>query len=179
MYIFETERLGFRQWLDRDTEPYIDMCSDPVVMEYFPETHTRERSLGYIQKVGADFDRQGFGLWAVEEKQSQKFTGFIGFSNVAFESFFTPCIEIGWRLRKEFWNQGYATEGAKACLDYGFSTLGFDAVYSFTATTNKPSERVMQKIGMNYLGTFEHPNVAEGHVLRPHVLYSIERPIKP
>lgn len=176
MYIFESDRLGFRRWLDRDTEPYVDMCSDRVVMEYFPETHSRERSLAFIQKVGEYFDEHGFGLWAVEEKQSLQFAGFIGFSKVVFESFFTPCIEIGWRLRKEFWGQGYATEGAKACLAYGFSALGFDAIHSFTALSNKRSERVMQKIGMKHIGTFDHPNVADGHVLRPHVLYRIERP---
>jgi ribosomal-protein-alanine N-acetyltransferase len=174
-YLFESEHLGFRHWVESDTEPYVAMCSDPVVMEYYPETHSRERSEAFLKRVKAYFVEHGFGLYAVDLKSENEFIGFIGLSKVTFESFFSPCIEIGWRLRKEFWGNGYATEGAKACIEYAFSELNIHEIYAFTTVLNKRSERVMQKIGMEYLGSFEHPNVAEGHPLRPHVLYKSTR----
>lgn len=176
MYIFETERLGFRQWLDRDIEPFSRLNADPEVMEFFPSTQSTEQSVAFIERAKKFIDEHSYGLWAVDEKASGAFIGFIGLTNANFESPFTPCIEIGWRLLKEFWNKGYATEGAKACLEFGFKTAGIPVINSFTAVTNLKSERVMQKIGMKFIGNFEHPNVAEGHVLRPHVLYTIERP---
>ena len=96
---------------------------------------------------------------------------YIGFIHPRFEEWFTPCVEIGWRLKKEVWNRGLASEGAIACLKYGFETLGFERVYSFTSVLNKPSERVMQKAGMKHAGFFEHPALEEGQRLRKHTLY--------
>ena len=93
-----------------------------------------------------------------------------------FKTDFSPGIEIGWRLGKQFWNQGLATEGATTCLHYGWNVLGLDKVYSFTAQINKRSARVMQKIGMKQIGQFNHPKLETGHVLEPHVLYAIEKP---
>jgi len=177
MYIFESERLGFRTWLDRDTEPFFQLNSDPEVMEFFPSLHSYEQTVAYIDRITTFFEENNFGLWAVDEKDSGKFIGFIGLTRATFESPFTPCIEIGWRLAKAFWGKGYATEGAAACLDYGFNTLGLSEINSFTAVTNKRSERVMQKIGMKYIGNFEHTSLPEGHPLRPHVLYKIEKPL--
>jgi ribosomal-protein-alanine N-acetyltransferase len=174
-FLFETERLGFREWLPKDAESFAALNADSVVMEYFPKPLTREETDAFIARISESFRTDGFGLYAVEEKKSGDFIGFIGFSRPRFEEFFTPCIEIGWRLAKEFWDKGYATEGAKGCLDHSFQVLGFQEVYSFTATTNLRSERIMQKIGMDHIGFFDHPNLAEGHVLRPHTLYKISR----
>lgn len=101
------------------------------------------------------------------------FIGFVGLCRPGFEAFFTPCVEIGWRLRREAWGFGYATEGAGACLAYGFRELGLDRIYAFTAVDNARSERVMQKIGMGKLGAFDHPKLEEGHWLRRHVVYHI------
>ena len=91
------------------------------------------------------------------------------------EADFTPCVEIGWRLSKQFWGQGLATEGAGACLDFAFDKLGLNVIYSFTPLNNRPSERVMQKIGMQRQGTFSHPKIESGHPLREAHLYKIER----
>ena len=105
--------------------------------------------------------------------KSREFIGFIGLAWCEMEADFTPCAEIGWRLKKSAWGKGYATEGATRCLAYGFEELQFKEIYSFTTTTNIRSERVMQKIGMSKVGVFEHPKMAIGHPLRPHVLYHI------
>lgn len=177
MYIFQTDRLGFRQWQDTDTEPFAHMNADPEVMEFFPATLSQGEAAAFITRVRTFIDGNGFGLWAVDEKATGNFIGFIGLTTPRFESFFTPCIEIGWRLAKPYWGKGYATEGAKASLDYGFSALGFEKIYSFTAITNKHSERIMQKIGMTRVGEFDHPSLQIGHPLCRHVLYKIDRPI--
>lgn len=111
----------------------------------------------------------------MEVKATNEFIGFIGFHTATFESDFTPCIEIGWRLKKEAWGKGYATEGAKACLEYGFEELGFDEIYSFTADINEPSKQVMRKIGLKFLTEFDHPKVDPDSTLREHVLYYVQR----
>lgn len=174
-YIFESDRLGFRKWLPSDAEPFASMNADPVVMEFFPKMLTREESDAFITRIEAGFAEYGYDIWAVEEKSSGQFIGFIGFANPRFEAPFMPCIEIGWRLAKEFWNKGYATEGALACLHYGFSELGFTEVLSFTAVTNVRSESVMQKIGMEKIGEFDHPSLDPTSSLYRHVLYSISK----
>lgn len=112
-------------------------------------------------------------MYAVECKETQNFLGYVGFHNIAFESDFTPGVEIGWRLCRDAWGKGYATEAASACLDYASDNLPFKTVYSFTAIPNKRSERVMQKIGMHFEKEFDHPLVEQGHWLCRHVLYKI------
>lgn len=140
-------------------------------MEFFPNTLSQEETASLYKRITTYIEQKGFGLFAAEEKQTHNFIGFIGFNEPTFSSYFTPCIEIGWRLDKHFWNRGYATEGAKACLKYGFSILDFKEVVSFTSTINTKSINVMKRIGIVYHGEFEHPNVAEGSPLRKHVLY--------
>lgn len=174
-YVFESERLGFRRWKKSDYEPFAQMNSNREVMRYFPKQLTKEESNAFIQRIESHFEEHGYGLWAVELKESHVFIGFIGFFNTTFEAEFTPCIEIGWRLSNNFWNQGYASEGAVACLDFGFASLGFMQVHSFTSEINHPSIGVMKKIGMNCLGEFEHPRIEEGNPLKKHVLYNIVR----
>ncbi len=144
-------------------------------MEYFPKTLSKEETTDSYKKITAFIDQKGFGLFAAEEKESGEYLGFIGFNRPTFSSYFTPCIEIGWRLDRRFWNRGFATEGAKACLKYGFSSLGFTEIVSFTSTMNTKSINVMKKIGMVFDSEFEHPNVEHGHPLRRHVLYKISR----
>jgi ribosomal-protein-alanine N-acetyltransferase len=149
------------------------MNQDPMVMRYFPRLATPEESGAMVKLINAFFDEHGYGLFAIELKATGDFIGYTGFTQPGFESWFTPCTEIGWRLRKEFWGQGYATEAAKACLECGFGQFGLKEIYSFTAVLNTPSERVMQRIGMTKVGEFDYPKVEEGHPLRKHVLYKI------
>ncbi len=174
-YEFTSERLGFRLWKKEDALPFSSMNHDPEVMRYFPKTLSEEESQGMIERITAHFEQYHYGLWAVELLETGEFIGFIGFNNPTFEADFTPCVEIGWRLDKHYWNHGYATEGAKRCLRYAYETLGLDEIYSFTAVVNEPSRHVMEKIDLQYKGEFMHPNVQEGNWLKPHVLYGIDR----
>ena len=171
--IITSRRLKLRNWKDEDTEPFIKMNMDTDVMRFFPAPQTREETLAQILRIKQHFDDHGYGLYAVERKDNGLFIGFTGFAHPRFESHFTPCIEIGWRLSKENWRQGFATEAAKACLDHGFKRLGFDEILSFTATTNIPSIGVMEKVGLTRVEVFEHPLLPNGHKLKPHVLYKV------
>lgn len=176
MYIIETERLGLRKWKHEDIEPFAIMNSDKEVMKYFPKTLSRDETLGYVHIIYSHFEKYGFGLFAVEEKATHKFIGFTGFSIPTFHAYFTPCVEIGWRLSKEVWKRGLATEAAKACLNYGFEALNFNKIVSFTSVLNTDSEKVMQRIGMTHRGFFDHPKIENGSPLHRHVLYEIHKP---
>jgi len=176
-YIITTERLGLRHWLPSDAEPFAKMNMDKDVMKYFPNTLTTEESAQMMQRIQAHFEKRGFGLFVVEEKSSNRFMGFTGFSVPNFEQFFTPCVEIGWRFNKAFWGKGFASEAAIACLHYGFTQVGLDKIVSFTATINTNSEKVMKRIGMKYINTFDHPKISSESVLCKHVLYEISNPL--
>ena len=169
----EMPRLLLRHWREADVEPFAWMNADPEVMRFFPEPYSREKSNCFSMNILREFSDYGYGLYAVEEKATGLFMGYTGFHRMELELDFCPCTEIGWRLDKDFWDKGYATEGAKACLEHGFSRLGFDTVYSFTSRVNLPSERVMKKIGMRMERHFEHPGVPQNHPLRPHILYMV------
>jgi 3-dehydroquinate dehydratase/shikimate dehydrogenase len=116
-------------------------------------------------------------LWAASLAETGEFIGFIGLNNVPVQVKFVPAVEIGWRLAFKYWEKGYATEGALACLRYGFETLKLNEIVSYASAENARSRAVMQKIGMHRESEddFNHPNLREGHPLRPHVLYRLER----
>ncbi|PPA70662.1 GNAT family N-acetyltransferase [Jeotgalibacillus proteolyticus] len=175
MVYIETERLLLRSWKEEDLKPFRLMNEDKEVMRYFPKSLSKKETDLFYQVIAAEFGETGFGLYAAEEKETKEFIGFIGFHRAVFSADFTPCIEIGWRLKKDAWGKGYATEGASACLNYGFNELGFRDIYSFTARVNEPSINVMKKIGMTFQGSFSHPKVEEGSVLKEHVLYHVEK----
>lgn len=175
MIYIETPRLRLRDWQEADFEPFSQMNADEEVMKFFPKTLSKQESDAFAQAIIAEIKEFGFGLYAVEVKETSEFIGFIGFHRATFESDFTPCVEIGWRLKKEEWGRGYATEGAKACLQYGFEELGFDEIYSFTAAINEPSKHVMRKIGLQFVKEFDHPRIDKDSSLLKHVLYHIQR----
>ncbi len=173
MIYLETTRLQLRDWKETDLDPFRRLNADDKVMTYFPKTLSSEETNAFYKSIVSEIKECGFGLYAVEEKTNNEFIGFIGFNRATFEADFTPCIEIGWRLKKEAWGKGYATEGAAACLEYGLTELNFNEVYSFTADVNQPSKKVMKKIGMNFIKIFNHPNVEEDSPLKKHVLFHI------
>ncbi len=170
---FETERLILRDWKESDVGAFIEMNSNKEVMQYFPSTLSEAETMDMIERIKKHFVEFGYGLFAMERKDDQQFIGFTGFSHPKFESYFTPCIEIGWRINQPNWNLGFATEAAKACLIFGFKNAGLTEIYSFTSVLNKPSEKVMQKIGMTKTGIFKHPSIEKNHPLHEHVLYKI------
>lgn len=173
MVALETSRLTLRDWRIEDLSPYARLNSDKKVMAYFPKPLSWDETEAHYLKVKSHIEQYGFGFWAVDERISGKFIGFIGLQWTNFEAEFTPCVEIGWRLDKRYWRKGYATEGAAACLDHAFQHLNLEEVFSFTPVINKPSEGVMKKIGMKKVGEFEHPNVDRNSPLARHALYTI------
>jgi RimJ/RimL family protein N-acetyltransferase len=151
------------------------MNADPEVREHFGDLLTREQSAGSIASFEADLEERGWGWWAVEVRATGDFVGFCGLDPVDEDMGFTG-VEIGWRLTRSAWGHGYATEGARACLAFGFDTLALTEILAVTTTTNQRSQAVMRRIGMTYDpdGDFDHPEVPVGP-LRRHVLYRISR----
>jgi RimJ/RimL family protein N-acetyltransferase len=178
--VLRTERLVLRPWTEDDVEPFADMNADPEVMEHFPAPMSVDESRAMVGRIREHFDEHGYGLWAIEPRPGQPVVGFLGFVGLAvprFEAAFMPCVEVGWRLRRAAWGHGYATEAARAAVDYGFSDLGLAEIVSFTTMRNARSRAVMERLGMSHdpAEDFEHPNVPEGHPVRPHVLYRLSR----
>lgn len=172
----ETERLYLRQWTAEDRAPFAELNADPQVMRYFPACFSRAESDAMADKCARLIDDRGWGFWAVERKADGRFMGFVGLHTPFVELPFNPCVEIGWRLGKTFWGQGYATEAAKASLRIGFEALELPEIVSFTAVINRPSRAVMERLGMvPATATFGHPSVPEDHVLREHCLYRLTR----
>ena len=173
-----TDRLMLREWRDEDLSVFAAMNADPEVMRYMPKLLSREDSEGRFHRIREHFERHGFGLWAVEVCGAQPFVGFVGLSVPQFETLFTPCVEVGWRLSRDEWGRGYATEAARAAVQFGFDRIGLNEIVSYTVPENQRSRRVMERIGMSQdpNGDFEHPLLPEGHPLRRHVLYRLARP---
>jgi len=169
-----TARLTLRCWGDQDRAPFAAMNADPEVMRYFAALWTEDASNAAIDTWLSQFAAQGWSNWAVEITHTGEFIGFIGLSVPKRVLPFSPCVEIGWRLGRSFWHQGYATEGAREALRVGFETVGLDEIVSFTTLTNLPSRAVMTRLGMRDThANFDHPGVPEGHPLRPHCLYKL------
>ena len=175
--ILTTERLILRPWRDEDLAPFAAMNADPEVMRHFPATLDRAESDAMVGRIRLHFATRGFGMWAVEVPGVTSFAGFIGLSVPRFEAPFMPCVEIGWRLATACWGRGYATEGARAALAFGFGTLKQAEIVSFTVVANQPSRRVMERLGMGHdpADDFDHPSIAEDHPMRRHVLYRCKR----
>jgi RimJ/RimL family protein N-acetyltransferase len=170
-----TERLLLRAWRDEDLEPFAALNADPEVMRHFPATPTRAESDAQAERIRAGFVTHGFGLWAVEVPGQAAFIGFAGLAVPRFEAYFTPCVEIGWRLARAHQGRGYATEAARAALRFGFTAAGLHEIVSFTVPANVASRRVMEKLGMQHTEDFDHPSLPAGHPLQRHVLYRLSR----
>jgi 3-dehydroquinate dehydratase / shikimate dehydrogenase len=167
--------LLLREWRDADVEPWAKMNGDSRVMEFFPRSYTREESQSMASAIRRGLERLGYGWWAVQVRDGPSFAGVICLQEVPFQAHFTPAREIGWRLAFETWGKGYATEGARAALDFAFRQLHGDRIVAMTAEMNQRSQRVMERLGMrrNASDDFDHPRIEAGHRLRRHVLYRI------
>jgi len=171
-----TARLRLRTWHESDREPFAELNADPEVMEYFPSVLTRASSDASIEAWQQQFQERGWSNWAVEVADTRSFIGFVGLSVPRRVLPFSPCVEIGWRLARAAWGQGYATEAAWEALRFGFEVLGLPEIVSFTTLRNGRSRAVMERIGMRNANLdFDHPGVPEGHEQRRHCLYRITR----
>lgn len=173
--IIKTERLILRNWRQEDFKPFGALNRDPLVREYFPSVLTQEESDKSAQIFLEEIEKNGYGFFAVSAPGFSEFIGFCGIRPVGFEAHFTPAVEIGWRLSREHWGKGYATEAALAVLKFGFQTFKLNEIVSFTAVENTRSRNVMEKIGMHRAveDDFDHPFVPLGHKVRRQVLYRI------
>ncbi len=146
-------------------------------MQFFPNTYDRARSETSAAVMRERLEADGYGLWAVEVKGGPKFVGMIGLQIVPAEMPFAPAMEVGWRLAVEVWGRGFATEGARAALGFGFERLGRKEIVALTAAANLRSQRVMQKLAMSHdeAENFEHPGLQPSHPLCNHVLYRLGR----
>lgn len=173
---FATARLRLRQWREADREPYAALNADSRVMEYFQAPLDRDASDKNLDSIREKFMLRGWGLWAVERRDTSAFIGFAGLSMPIRVLPCSPCVEIGWRLAQAHWGNGFASEAARAALRVGFARLALNEIVSFTALHNRRSRAVMERIGMRNSGEdFDYPGLPEGHPLRRHCLYRLRQ----
>jgi len=153
----------------------MELCSNPEVMEHFPSTLNDEETKHFLQRLIDHHEKYGYSYFACELKDTGAIIGFIGLAYQTYDSPCTPAVDIGWRLLPSAWGKGYATEGAKACLEFAFQTLNLDEVVSVCTTTNIGSEKVMQRIGMTKRGSFEHPKLKDYPELQACLWYAAAR----
>jgi RimJ/RimL family protein N-acetyltransferase len=173
---FRTDRLILRRWKDADRAPFAELNGDPGTLVFFPSTLTREESDAFVDRIEARFERDGHGLWALEVRQTGEFIGFTGLAPLREDVPNGGGMEIGWRLARPAWHQGYATEAARAARDVAFGGAGLAELWSMTAVLNTPSQAVMRRIGMAEAVRFEHPGVPDGSPLKPHVMFHLAGP---
>jgi RimJ/RimL family protein N-acetyltransferase len=171
--VLHTERLLMRRWQDADREPFAALNGDPLTMQFFPDTLDRAVSDAFVDRIESRFEEQGYGLWALELAATGDFIGYTGLSPMPDGVPGAGGMEVGWRLARHAWHQGYATEAAQAALGVAFDGAGLTEVWSITAVLNEPSIAVMRRIGLTEQGRFEHPRIPAGHPLRPHVAYRL------
>ena len=170
-----TGRLLLRRWRESDREPFAELNGDPQTLVFFPHTLDRAASDALIDRVEANFEVLGYGLWALEVKETGRFIGFTGLAPMPADVPGAGGVEIGWRLARRAWHHGYATEAARAALRVAFDGVDLDEIWSITAVLNEPSQAVMRRLGMTEVARFEHPGVPDGHPVKPHVAYHLAR----
>lgn len=173
----QTQRLILRRWREDDLAAFATMNANPEVMRYFPACMSIDESDALARRIIQHFADHGFGQWVVERIDQPGLIGVVGLLHVSFAAAFTPAVEIGWRLDSRYWRQGYALEAARAVLRHGFTELGLEQIVAFTVPANRPSQALMQRLGMQHdsQGDFLHPRLPVGHALRQHVLYRLPR----
>ena len=168
-----SERLLMRPWRESDREPCAALNADPRVMATMGKQLTRDESDALADRIATHIESHGWGLWALEIPGKASFIGFAGLSRPPYETPFTPCIEVGWRLAFDHWGHGYATEAGRVALGFGFTVLDLPEFVSFTTVTNQRSRKVMERLGLVHDtdADFDHPMLAKDHPLLRHVLY--------
>ena len=176
--MIETERLILRPWEDRDRETLRAQCDDPAVMRFLlpvEDDAAFEAMLGRLSGWQKD---HGYTFWVLERRADGVVLGICGLKPGAADTPIENMLEIGWRLGRAHWGQGYAREAARASLDWAWANLEIDEIVAITVQANAGSWGLMERLGMtrDADGDFDHPLVAEGNPLRRHILYRIARP---
>ena len=174
-YILKSERLGFRNWTETDLTEFAKINADLEVMEYFPKPLTEKETAEFIDRLKKHYTKNGFNYFATEILDSGELIGFIGLAFQDYKTDFTPAVDIGWRLKKSAWGKGFATEGAKKCLEFAFNELNLEKIISTCTEKNSKSENVMKKIGMVKIGEFNHPKLKEYPEYEKCICYGINK----
>ena len=168
-------RVILRPWSAGDRDAFAAMNADPEVMRHFTAPLTRAESDASADRNALQIEQHTWGRWALQTPQLE-FAGFVGLGTmpveVAHPAVQPGAREIGWRLARAAWGQGYATEAAALVLDHALSTLGWTQVLSLTAISNIASQAVMRRIGLQRVHEFDHPGIAVEHPLCRHVLFA-------
>ncbi len=163
--IIESDRLILRMFREEDLEAYAKLTANPEVMRFLGgKTFDRLEAWRHMAFLLGHWHLRGYGLWAVEEKASGNLVGRIGFLNPAE----WPGFELGWTLAREYWGRGYATEGARRALKYGFNELDRPHIISLIHPDNNSSIRVAERLGEKVEGKTQ----LLGHEV---LLYGIDR----
>jgi RimJ/RimL family protein N-acetyltransferase len=172
--VIETGRLILRRWRASDLAPYAAMMADPEVTYWLGGGQSRAQAEAHLKLLNETLEGSGFSILAMERKADGAFVGSAGLARVREDIAFAPAVEVGWRLAREAWGHGYATEAARAAIDDGFSRVGLTEIVSFTAASNRRSQAVMERLGLERDPTrdFDHPKLAADHPLRRHVVYA-------
>jgi RimJ/RimL family protein N-acetyltransferase len=141
-----TRRLVLRRWSDDDREPFAELNSDVEVMRHIGGPVSRTASDASVDHFDEHWAEWGYGVLAVEQAETGLFIGFVGLNH---HRLFPNDVEIGWRLRRDCWGQGLATEGAGAVAEWAFGDLGLPRLIAVTTPANAASLRVMAKVGMS------------------------------
>jgi len=175
--VIETERLILRPWTDADRAPFVAMSADPAVMETLGGVLSAEQALGYIERSQNGIRWFGYGRWVVERREDGAFIGVVGLMPIYWRLPLPAGFEMGWRLVRDAWGQGYATEAARAAIADGFERGGLTEVFAFTSRPNLRSQAVMERAGLVRAATldFDHPALAEDHPMRAHLVWMARR----
>jgi RimJ/RimL family protein N-acetyltransferase len=175
--VIETERLILRPWREADRAPFIAMSADPAVMETLGGVLSEADALAYIDRADLRLRVFGFTRWALERRSDGSLIGAVGLAPVHQSLPIPAGFEMGWRLVRDAWGQGYATEAAKAAIAHGFEQGGLTEVYAFTSHPNLRSQAVMERAGLVRAETldFDHPALPEGDAMRRHLVWMARR----
>lgn len=168
MIVLTTDRLILREFELKDAKAMYELNSDEEVMKYTGDI--RFESLEHSKKMienYSDYERNGFGRWAAITREGKEFIGWCGLKKIE-----DGTVDVGYRFFKKYWNNGFATESAKACLDYGFGVLELKEIVAQAAKENVGSIKVMEKIGMK----FDKETICNG--IPNAVRYKLETPYK-
>jgi RimJ/RimL family protein N-acetyltransferase len=173
--VVRTDRLVLRPFTDMDRAPFAELNGHPLVVELLGSSSDRAGSDAMVDRFTAEMTREGWGFWAVEVAKGAPFIGMVGLHRMSEVMPIAPGVEVGWRLHPDHRGHGYASEAARASLEFGFSEGGLSEIVAFTTTVNIRSQAAMERIGMarDLAGDFDHPMLPVGSPLRRHVLYRI------
>jgi ribosomal-protein-alanine N-acetyltransferase len=175
-----SERLILRPFAPDDLDAFAAINADPEVMRHFAARRTRAETAEMIEALERRRREDGLAFSAAIETASGRLVGMIGLQRVTADMPFAPTVEVGWRLARDVWGRGYASEGARAAIADGFDRLGLPEIVAFTRPDNLRSRAVMERLGMRRDPTedFDHPKLAADHPMRRHVLYRLSRPAR-